>query len=821
MMKSHARVVVVGGGVVGCSVLYHLTKKGWSDVVLCERAEIASGAASQAIGHVILYTLSECVSRLNQYGVELYAHLEEETGQDPGFHRCGNLRLATHPDRLDEFKRYLSVAESAGVDAQLLSPEEVQALWPLLETEGLLAGIYNPEDGHIGGSDLALALAEGARLAGAEVYRNTEVTGFEQKTNGEWLVKTVRGDITCEHVVSCTGNYAWETLELVGLKAHTVPVKHEYLMTEPLPELVARRDDGKPELPVMRDPQESYYVRQEGMGLAFGCYEGRGEAAFVDGVPSDYGPEGLPPDLDKLMPFMEKAVERVPRLGTAGIMAVTHAPMPYTPDDMPTTGPAFGLRNFWLGEGNPFGITLAGGIGWQLAEWIVGGEPSIDMWPCDSRRFGDFATRKYSARKVEEAYEHTYRLPKPEEELPAARPLKTTPIHDLLAERGAVFGAVYGWERPNWYAPEGVDPVDVPSFYRPNYFEHVGDECRGARSGVGLADVSPAARFVVAGAGAEQMLDRLLCTQLPEPGSVGAGYVLTIEGTVRSEFTVVREAEDRFLLVSAATAERYDLDLLQKTMPGDGSVSLDNLTGREGALAVFGPAAAVLVAQAAGIPESDVPGISLTKATVGYAPVRVVRSDVGGEDGWQIQTRSEFLRHVFLELIEQCPPPDLHLVGARAMNVLRLEAGSPGWAVDLTRAFTALESGLGDVVDFHKEFRGREALRRQKEEGVGRHLVRLQVTGNADFDAMGQEPVRTVEGQRVGRTTSGGYGHTMGKSLAMAYVSSQALASVEDAGEPWAEVKLMNQWFPATLLLGSDWRRGVLHQMKLARREEA
>ena len=795
-MKTHARVVVVGGGVVGCSVLYHLTKKEWTDVVLCERAEVASGAASHAIGHVILYTLSECVSRLNQYAVELYTRLEEETGQDPGFHTCGNLRLATHPDRLDEFKRYLSVAESAGVKAQLLSPDEVRSLWPLLQTEGLLAGIYNPEDGHIGGSDLACALAAGARQGGAEIYRNTEVTGFEQKSNDEWLVKTDRGNIVCEHVVSCTGNYAWETLNLVGLKAQSVPVKHEYLMTEPLPELLARRDADEPELPVMRDPEESYYVRQEGMGLAFGCYEGRGEAAFVDGVPPDYGPEGLPPDLDKLMPFMEKAVERVPKLGTAGIMAVTHAPMPYTPDDMPTTGPAFGLRNFWLGEGNPFGITLAGGIGWQLAEWMVEGEPSIDMWPCDSRRFGRFATRRYSARKVEEAYEHTYRLPKPEEELPAARPLKTTAIHDLLAAHGAVFGAVYGWERPNWYAPEGVEPVDVPSFSRPNYFEYVGEECQSARAGIGLADASHSARFAVSGPGAEKMLDQLLCTHLPELGEVTAGCALSRLGTVRSEFAVAREAEDRFLLTSAATAERYDLDLLHRGRPDDGSVSVENLTGREGALAVFGPGSAQLVARVTRIPESDVHNIGLASATAGYAPVRIARAGVGGEEGWQLQTQSEFLRHVFLELMDKGVSLDLCLVGARALNVLRLEAAAPAWGADLTRAFTALESGLGELIDFEKgDFRGEAALLDQRENGVGKRLVQLEVFGNETFDAMGQEPIRTADGEWVGRTTSGGFGHCLGKSLAMGYVATTALESGQRL-----EVKLMNEWFPARVV---------------------
>jgi len=794
-MKSHARVVVVGGGVTGCSLLYHLTQKGWSDVVLCERAELASGAASHAIGHVILYTLDDCVSRLNQHSVELYTRIEEETGQDPGFHICGNLRLATHRDRLDEFKRYLSIAESSGVKAQLLSADEVKSLWPLLDTDGVLAGIYNPDDGHIGGSDLAQALAAGARQGGAEIYRNTEVTGFEQRQSGEWLVHTGRGNIVCEHVVSCTGNHAWHTLGMAGLKAQSVPVKHEYLMTEPLDELLTRRDAGLPELPVMRDPEESYYVRQEGMGLAFGCYEGRGETTFVHGVPSDYGPEGLPPDLDKLMPFMEKAVERVPVLGTAGIMAVTHAPMPYTPDDMPTTGPAFGLRNFWIGEGNPFGITLAGGIGWQLAEWIVEGEPSIDMWPCDSRRFGVFATRRYSARKVEEAYERTYRLPKPEEELPAARQLKTTPIHDLLAERGAVFGAVYGWERPTWYAPEGVEPMDICSFHRPNYFEHVGAECRSAREGVGIADVSHAARFAVTGAGAEAMLDRVLCTRLPEPGGVATGYALSALGTVRSEFTVVRETEEHFLLTSAPGAERYDLDLLKKAMPGDGSVHVENLTGREAGLAVFGPRAAQLIAQVAEITESTLTEADVMPAILGFAPARIVRSGVGGEDGWQIQVLAESLRHVFLALMEAGDGLGIRLVGARALSSMRLEAGTPAWGADLTRAFTALESGLGPLVDFDKgDFRGREALLEQRQTSLERHLVRLEVSGNETFDAMGQEPVRTRGGEVIGRTTSGGFGHCLGKSLAMAYLSSTA----SDAGSE-LQVKLMSEWFPARI----------------------
>jgi dimethylglycine dehydrogenase len=558
---------------------------------------------------------------------------------------------------------------------------------------------------------------------------------------------------------------------------------------------VARSEAGLPELPVMRDPEQSFYVRQEVLGLAMGCYEGRGETMFVDGVPPDFGQDTLPRELDKMLPFVEKAVERVPPLDTAGIMAVTNFPMPYTPDDMPTTGPAFGLRNFWLAEGNPFGVTLAGGIGWQIVEWIVEGEPSIDMWPCDSRRYGLFATRRYSARKTEEAYEHTYRIPKPEEELPAARLLKTTPIHDLLAARGAVFGAVYGWERPNWYAPEGVEPVDVCSFYRPNYFEHIGAECRNARSDVGIADVSHAARFAATGPGAEDMLKRVLCTRLPGPGHVAVGYALSTLGTVRSEFSVVREDEARFLLTSAAGAERYDLDLLQKACSDHGAFHIENLTGREGGLAVFGPRAAELIAQVAEVPTSEIAGIDVASATVGYAPARIVRAGVGGEEGWEVQAQAEFLRHIFLALMEAGAALGIRLIGARALNSLRLEAGTAAWGADVTRGFTALESGLEPLIDFDQtEFRGRKALCRQRQAGLQKRLVCLEVSGNEQFDPRGQEPVRVVAGETVGQTTSGGFGHCLGMSLAMAYLDTAAIDAASEL-----EIKLMNDWFPASV----------------------
>ncbi len=669
-----------------------------------------------------------------------------------------------------------------------------------MDTKGVLAAVYNPGDGHIAPADLTQALVLGARRGGASVYRETEVTALERTPGGEWLVRTDKGDIACEHVVSCTGNYAWQTLGMVGLAAHSVPVKHQYIVTEPIPELAERQAAGLPEMPVMRDPEQSFYVRQEGVALAMGCYEGRGEAVFVDGVPRSFGQDLFPNELDKLLPYLNVAVTRIPVLERAGVRRVVNGPMPYTPDDMPTTGPAFGHPNLWIGEVHPFVTPLAGGIGWQLAEWIVEGEPSIDMWPCDSRRFGDFATRRYAARKTEEAYEHTYLLPKPEEELPAARALKTTPIHDLLAGEGAVFGAVYGWERPNWFAPEGVAPRDECSFQRPNYFEHVGRECRQARAAAGMADSSHGAEFEVRGAGAARMLDRLLCTALPEVGSAVAGYALSSTGTVRSVFSVLHESVECFRLSAAATAERYDLDLLLKTAPADGSARIDNLTGREGCLMLFGPSAAEILAGIAGDELTDTapaPGMARS-VTLGLVPARVVHSEFAGEPGWHIHTRAEYLRHVFQSLWQAGRAAGASLVGARALNALRLEAGSPAWGSDLTRAFTALEAGLEHAIDFDKgDFRGRDALLRQRQDGVERRLVRLAIDGNDRFDAMGMEPVRVKGGTRIGRTTSGGHGHCTGQSLAMAYLTAQALAR----GDP-LEVKLMNEWYPARVLPG-------------------
>ena len=773
-MNRTARVVVVGGGVVGCSVLWHLARKGWTDCILCERTELTAGSTWHAAGHVIEYTTSPTISRLNGYGAQLYADLEGLTGQPSGYHRVGNLRIATHPDRMDEFRRYLGIAEVTGVEAQLLSPAEIGAIWPMMNLDGVLGGLLNPKDGHIAPADLTQSFAIGARALGAKILRKTEVTGFTQKPAGEWVVQTSDGHITCEHVVSCTGNYGMQTAKLLGLPSQTMSVKHEYIVTDPLPELIARRNAGLPELPVMRDPEEMFYMRQEGDALVMGCYEGRGECVFTGGVPKAFGMELFADDLDKLLPYFEKAIGRVPILETAGMRRVVNGPQPYTPDDMPITGPAFGLRNFWLGEGNPFGVTLAGGIGWQLAEWIVDGAPSIDMSPCDPQRFGDFATRNWSARKTEEAYERTYLVPKPGEELTACRPLKVTPIHDLLATRGAVFGEIYGWERPNWFAPEGVGPVEEYSFHRPNYVDQIAREHQFACSGDVLADISHGAKYRVSGKGASKLLADLFQEGLPEPGHQTSRRVLTRHGGLRALFGVFAESATSFILTSGITTERNHFDLLSQAAVDQTDVRLDNLTAREAAVLVSGPGVRAALAAlsrtdiidmaAEPMDDDSFPVRTGREMTLGYAPARAIRTDAFGLPSWEIHTASEFLRHIFVHLAEALPA--LTLIGARTLEALRLSAGRPAFGTELGETVLASQAA--------------------------QRLVLVVVQGVPSSAPIGAEPLRDTAGRLVGATTSGGIDHATDMPVAFAYVdTNHAIHGTK------LQIRLLGEWHQA------------------------
>ena len=452
-MKKHARAVVIGGGVVGVSTLYHLAKKGWGDSVLIERKELTSGSTWHAAGLLPLFNLSYSVGQIHKYSVEFYHALQKETGMDVGFSVVSNIRMAQTADRWDEFMYYAGIAETIGIKVNILTPEQVKEIWPLCNTDGIVGAIQHEDDGYIQPADLTQALAKGARDLGATIYRNTCVTAIEQDSDGLWHVMTDKGEITAEHVVSCTGNFARQTGAMVGLDVPVIPVQHQFIVTEPHPDIVARQKQGLPEMGVLRDADSAWYMREENGGLLLGPYEPGAPCCYVDGPSADSEYELFQEDLERIEPHIESAFVRVPAFGEVGIKKVYNGAIAYTPDGNPIIGPAPGLKNFWLNEGHSFGITAAGGAGWQIAEWIVDGEPTIDMMGVDPRRYGPYATKGYLIEKNEEAYRNVFTTHYPEEERGSARPLKTTPSYSRQKALGAVFGSVYGWERANWFAP--------------------------------------------------------------------------------------------------------------------------------------------------------------------------------------------------------------------------------------------------------------------------------------------------------------------------------------------------------------------------------
>jgi dimethylglycine dehydrogenase len=802
-MQSHARVVVIGGGIVGVSTLYHLVKKGWSDVVLVERRELTSGSTWHAAGLLPLFNMSYSVGQIHKYSVALYKQLEKDTGQDVGLRLVGNIRLATNEDRMDEYRQYASVAQTIGVNVEFLTPGQVQEIWPLAITDGLVGAIRHPDDGYIQPADLTQALARGAREGGGKIHRNTTVTGIEQKPNGEWVVKTDKGNITCEHVVSATGSFARQTGRMIGLDVPVLPVEHQFIVTEPHPEIVSRHQRALPEMGVLRESDGSWYMREEAGGLLLGPYEVGAPACYVNGPSPDAEYELFQEDIDRLMPHIESAIHRVPIFAEAGVKKVYNGAIAYTPDGSPIVGPAWGKRNFWLNEGHSFGITAAGGAGWQLAEWIVEGEPTIDMLGVDPRRFGDYATKEYLEAKNEEAYSMVFTIHYPDEERQAGRPLRTAPCYGRMQERGAVFGQKFGWERPNWFAPEGVPREDHWSFRRSKWFEHVGDECRHVAENVGLLDMTAFAKARVSGPGAEAFLDRLVANRLPKKvGRVALCHALAPRGGVHSEFTILREAADSFYLVSAGAWQRLDHDWIHRHLPRDGSVQVENLTGGMGVLVVAGPKSRQLLERVAGTSLSNeaFPWLASRDTTLGLAPARLVRVNFVGELGWEIHHGLEYQNHIFDTLVDAGEDLALRPFGIRAMDALRVEKSYRLIGTELSIEYAALESGLDRFVHPEKgEFIGREGLLAWREQGFGNAFVTLEVHGLTDRDPLGNNPLRR-NGELIGRSTSGNYGFRLEKSLALAMVKP-------DLAEPGTalEIEILGDRYEATVLPESPY----------------
>ena len=829
-MKTHARVVVIGGGVVGVGTLYHLAKKGWSDVVLIERKELTSGSTWHAAGLLPLFNLSYSVGQIHKYSVKLYDSLEAETGQHVGFKKVSNIRLARTKDRWDEFMYYAGVAETIGVKVNVLTPQQVKEIWPLCETDGLLGAIQHPDDGYIQPADLTQAMAKGARSRGAEIYRNTTVTGIEQKPNGEWIVKTDQGDITCEHVVSASGNFARKTGAMVGLDIPVIPVEHQYIVTEPHPLIKERQAKGLPEMGVLREADSSWYMREENGGLLLGPYEHGAPCCYMDG-PSDQSEyELFHEDLDRLAPHIETAITRVPAFGEVGIKKVYNGAIAYTPDGSPIIGPAWDKKNFWLNEGHSFGVTASGGAGWQLAEWIVEGEPTIDMMGVDPRRFGPYATRGYLKTKNEEAYANVFTPHYPDEERSAARPLKRTPVYDRMKDLGAVFGSVYGWERPGWFAPKGYsltkEDLNSPdvltnhnhapatddgrivekwSFRRSNYFPFVGEECRNVMNNVAIQDMSAFAKMEVSGPGARDWLESILANKIPKKmGRIALCHLLTPRGGVRAEFTVYEWAPGRFYLVSAGAYERHDHDYLRKLCPTDGSVRLNAITTRFGVLVLAGPNSRKVLQKLtdADLSNEAYPWLSGKEISVGHCTAHALRVNFVGELGWEFHHPIEQQIALFDLLMEAGKEFGIRPYGIKAMSSLSIEKSYRLVPRELSIEYNAYESGLDRFVHPNKgQFIGRDALVEAKQSGLGWNFVTMEVhgIGDGDSDARGSEPLYR-NGQLIGRATNGGFGFRVNKSLALGMVKPEHSAIGTEL-----EIKILGKLFKATVIPESPY----------------
>ena len=823
-MKKSAKVVVVGGGVVGVSTLYHLAKKGWTDVVLVERKELTSGSTWHAAGLLPLFNMSYSVGKLHQYSVNFYHELEEETGQNVGFSVVSNIRLASTEDRMDEYRYYSGVAQTVGVEVNFLTPEQVKEAWPMSNIDGLIGAIQHPDDGYIQPADLTQALAKGARSRGAEIYRNTTVEGLDQQTDNTWIVRTDKGDIHCEHVVSCTGNFARKTGQMVGLDIPVIPVEHQYIVTDPHPEILERKAAGLPEQAVLRDSDAGYYLREEAGGMILGPYEENAPCCYVDGPSAESEYELFNGDLDRLMPHVEACMERVPAFAEVGVKTIYNGAIAYTPDGNPIVGPAWGLNNFWLNEGHSFGITAAGGAGWQLAEWIVDGEPTVDMMGVDPRRFGPYASRGYLRTKNEEAYDHVFKNHYPDEERSAARPLKTSPCYERMRELGAVFGSVYGWERPNWFAPldyqlsdQDLDKPEVlwnknhsaplpdgrvvekNSFRRSNYFDFVGDECRHVHEHVGVLDMSAFSKATVSGRGAEEWLNSIVANNVPKGvGRIGLCHMLSLNGGVRAEFTIYKRAENSYYLVFAGASERHDWDYLTKLAPKDGSVTLQKITTQMGVLVLAGPKSRDVLQK---LTDTDLSNhnfkwLSGKSINVGYAQAEALRVNFVGELGWELHHPIEMQNYIFDELMRVGSEFNIKPFGIRAMDSMRIEKSYRLIPREMSIEYSALESGLHRFVKLDKacDFVGKAGLSAWQKKGFNNTFVTLEVHGVTDADARGSEGIYK-NGELIGRATSGGFGFRVNKSLALGMVlSNYAIEGAE------LEIEILGQRHRATVI---------------------
>ena len=769
-MKTTTRVVVIGGGVVGASVLYHLTKLGWSDVMLVERSELTSGSTWHAAGGFHTLNGDTNMAALQGYTIRLYKELEEITGQSCGLHHVGGVTLADSPARMDMLKAERAKHRFMGLETEIVSPEEIARLSPITNINGIVGGLYDPLDGHLDPSGTTHAYIRAARMAGAEVVLRNPVIETNPRRDGTWEVVTKLGTIHCEHLVNAGGLWAREVAALAGIYLPLHPMEHQYIVTEDLPEIY----QSDHEHPHVMDPGGESYLRQEGRGLCIGFYEQPCKPWAVNGTPADFGHELLPDDLDKIEDSIAFAYRRYPILERAGVKTVIHGPFTFAPDGNPLVGPVPGLRNYWSAAAVMAGFSQGGGVGLSLAEWMIEGEPSRDIFAMDVARFGNWITPGYTRPKVVENYQRRFSVNYPNEELAACRPLRTTPAYDLQKQAGAVFGAQYGMEVANYYALPGEADYETPTFRRSNAFEATRQEVLAVRNAVGLNEVHNFGKYRVTGPGARPWLDHVMAGRIPKPGRMTLTPMLSPKGRLFGDFTVSCLADDEFRLTASYGAQAVHMRWFQQNLPDQG-VTVENTSDSFIGFQIAGPNARELLARTTldDVSAAAFKFMDVRKLTIGMTDALVQRVSYTGDLGYEIYADATCQRDLYQTLNQHGADLGLRPFGMRAMMSLRLDRFFGSWGREFSPDYTPAETGMDRFIDWKKpgDFIGRAAALSERETGPKRRLMAFVVDAN-DADVIAYEPI-WHQGGVIGFCTSGGYSHWSETSLALGFVPTE------------------------------------------------
>ena len=788
-MKTTTQVAVIGGGVVGCSVLYHLTKLGWSDVMLIERSDLTSGSTWHAAGGFHTLNGDTNMAALQGYTIKLYKELEAITGMSCGLHHVGGITLADNQDRFDMLLAERAKHRYMGLETEIVGPEQIRDIAPITNTDGIIGALYDPLDGHLDPSGTTHAYAKAARMGGADMITHTKVTATTQRPDGSWDIITDKGSIHAEHVVNAAGLWAREVGAMAGLYFPLHPMEHQYIVTDDVPQIYERDQEH----PHVMDPSGESYLRQEGRGLCIGFYEQACKPWAVEGTPWNFGHELLPDDFDKINDSIEFAYRRFPVLQSAGVKSVIHGPFTFAPDGNPLVGPVPGVRNYWAACGVMAGFSQGGGVGLMLAQWMIEGEPERNTMAMDVARYGDWISPGYTLPKVIENYQKRFSVSYPNEELPAARPLRTTSMYDIFDGMGAVWGAQYGLEVVNYFAKEDEPRFETPSFRRSNAFEATRREVRAVRDNVGINETHNFGKYSVTGDGARCWLDRIMAGRIPKPGRMSLTPMLSPKGRLIGDFTVSCLSETEFQLTASYGSQNYHMRWFINNLHGD--VEVKNISDERTGFQIAGPKAKALLQAAARSGVLDIGFMDVREIVIGMIPCLVQRVSYTGDLGYEIYCQACEQRQLWHSLWTKGQVFGLKPFGMRAMMSLRLDRFFGSWLSEYSPDYSAAETGLDRFISWSKpvDFIGKEAALAEKEKGASRKLVAFEVMAN-DADVVAYEPV-WMDGSVVGFCTSGGYSHYAEKSIALALIPA-------DRVKPGltAEIEILGQMCTARML---------------------